>query len=704
MKEKTKVYIYTRVSTAVQVDGYSLDAQKSRMKAYAEFNDFEIVGEYEDAGKSGKSIEGRLEFNRMMEDIKSGKDGVSYVLVFKLSRFGRNAADVLSTLQVMKDFDVNLICVEDGIDSSKDAGKLMISVLSAVAEIERENIRVQTMEGRIQKAREGKWNGGFAPYGYKLEKGMLYINEEEAEAIRIIFDQYVHTDIGANGLAKYLANHGINKIQRQNGKNPLFDAALIRRILKNPVYCGKIAYGRRRTEKVHGTRNDYRLVEQENYLLVDGLHEAIVSEGLWHEAQVKLLAQAKKYEKVNNGKDNKVHLLTGLLKCPICGAGMYGNKSIKHKPDGTKYKDFFYYGCKHRTMTRGHKCEYKKQINEELLDGAVAEVIIKLVSNPKFAAMMQQKINMKIDTSAIEQEIANYEKQLRQSYATKSRLIDEIDTLDPDDKHYIKRKADLDDRLYKMYDKIEDTENLLIEARAKKMAIEAEKLTADNIYKVLIYFEKLYAVMDEQEKRQIMESLISEIHIYEERQPNGQWLKSIKFKLPIIEEDMEMSLDSDTHVETFQYKDYADRYSDAYELYGYDAEALFNHYETVGKAENRVGRFKKTPEEDDRHPYVWDADEPLDPLPPLDFHAQPDWFDARTLPENLSNVRIIKEYEQLEAFIEKDEWIGDPVLVRKEELLNEMSSRARNYRGRRGGADYLRAISQDIDVLLDFMG
>ena len=156
---------------------------------------------------------------------------------------------------------------------------------------------------------------------------------------------------------------------------------------------------------------------------------------------------------------------------------------------------------------------------------------------------------MKIDTSAIEQEIANYEKQLRQSYATKSRLIDEIDTLDPDDKHYIKRKADLDDRLYKMYDKIEDTENLLIEARAKKMAIEAEKLTADNIYKVLIYFEKLYAVMDEQEKRQIMESLISEIHIYEEGQPNGQWLKSIKFKLPIIEEDMEMSLDSDTHVE-----------------------------------------------------------------------------------------------------------------------------------------------------------
>lgn len=549
-KEKTKVYTYTRVSTTMQIDGYSLDAQKNRMKAYADYNDYEIVHEYEDAGKSGKSIEGRVQFNEMMEDIRSGKDGISFVLVFKLSRFGRNAADVLSTLQVMQDFGVNLVCVEDGIDSSKDAGKLMISVLSAVAEIERENIRVQTMEGRIQKAREGRWNGGFAPYGYWLVNGKLEINEEEAEAIRIIYDQYVNTDIGANGIAKYLENHGIHKIPRQNGKNPLFDAHLIRLILKNPVYCGKIAYGRRKTEKVHGTRNEYRLVEQDNYLLTDGLHEAIISEDVWQAAQVKLLAQAKKYEHVNKPKNERTHLLSGIVKCPVCGVGMYGNKSIKYKKDGTKYKDFYYYGCKHRTMTRGHKCDYKKQVQEELLDDAVAEVITKLVRNPKFAAMMQEKINMQVDTTAIDQEIANYEKQLRQSYSTKSKLMEEIDSLDPDDRHYIRRKADLDDRLYKMYDKIEDLESQMIEARAKKQTIEAEKLTGDNIYKVLVCFDQLYGAMNEIEKRQLMEELIEEVQIYEERQPNGQWLKSIKFKLPIIEEDMNMSLDNDEHVET----------------------------------------------------------------------------------------------------------------------------------------------------------
>ena len=491
-KEKIKVYTYKRVSTAMQIDGYSLDAQRARMKAYADFNDYEIVGEYEDAGKSGKSIEGRLQFRQMMEDVKSGKDNIAYVLVFKLSRFGRNAADVLSTLQVMQDFGVNLICVEDGIDSSKDAGKLMISVLSAVAEIERENIRVQTMEGRIQKA----------------------------------------------------------KIQRQNGKNPLFDAHLVRLILKNPVYCGKIAYGRRKTEKVHGTRNEYHLVEQDNFLLVDGLHEAIIPEDVWNAAQVKLVAQAKKYEHVNKGKNERTHLLSGIVKCPICGAGMYGNKSIKHKKDGTKYKDFFYYGCKHRSMQRGHKCDYKKQIREELLDDAVAEVIVKLVSNPNFATMMQEKINMKVDTTAIDQEIENYEKQLRQDYSIKSKLMEEIDNLDPDDRHYIRRKSDLDDRLYRMYDKIEELESQLIDARAKKTSIEAEKITGDNIYKVLICFDKLYFAMNDVERRQLIEALIAEIQIYEERKPNGQWLKSMRFKLPIIENDLSIGLDNGEHVET----------------------------------------------------------------------------------------------------------------------------------------------------------
>ena len=97
--------------------------------------------------------------------------------------------------------------------------------------------------------------------GYSLIDGKLEVNKEEAVDIRMMFDQYVNTDLGANGIAKYLENHGIHKIARQNGKNPLF-AALIRRIIQNPVYSGKISYGRRRTEKVHGTRNEYKVLSE----------------------------------------------------------------------------------------------------------------------------------------------------------------------------------------------------------------------------------------------------------------------------------------------------------------------------------------------------------------------------------------------------------------------------------------------------------
>lgn len=545
MTGKIKVYIYTRVSTSMQVEGFSLDAQNEKLTKYADYMNYEIVGSYQDAGKSGKSIEGRIEFQRMMEDISTGKDGVSYVLVFKLSRFGRNAADVLGSLQLMQDYGVNLISVEDGIDSSKDAGKLMISVLSAVAEIERENILVQTMEGRKQKAREGKWNGGFAPYGYKLENGELKIVEEEAEAVRMIFDLYVNTQMGSNGIAKYLEQQGIKKKARQNGTNTMFSAHLVRQILDNPVYCGAIAYGRRSNRKVQGTRNQYRIVKQDKYLLSDGIHEATVSKELWNQAQEKRILQKKKYEHVN-GKHH-AYLLTGILKCPLCGEGMYGNKSIKNR-NGKHYKDYFFYGCKHRRT--GYKCTYRKQLNEEKLNNAVAEVISNMVGNPKFAKVMQNKINFKVDTRAIDTEIENYQKQLTQYVGIKTSLEKQLDSLDVTDKHYERKMNDLQKRLDKMYDNIDEVEGALEDARTRKRTIESEKLTGENVYTLLIHFEKVYSKINDDDRRALLVALIKEIHVYEEEQANGQWLKSIKFNLPMLEEELEMGLDNDLHVET----------------------------------------------------------------------------------------------------------------------------------------------------------
>ena len=296
-----RCYIYTRVSTSMQVDGYSLDAQKDKLKKYAEFQDMVVAGEYSDEGKSGKNIEGRPQFLQMLKDIESGKDKVEFVLVFKLSRFGRNAADVLSSLQRMQDFGVNLICVEDGIDSSKDSGKLMISVLSAVAEIERENILVQTMEGRRQKAREGKWNGGFAPYGYRkdpADRHRFLIDEAAAETVRNIYTLYLE-GVSVQKIAERLNRQQIlppteykRKIQKlsyvnRQGKNQVqkWNAPTIYNILKNQVYTGAMV--QHKTEKISYKIEKYRNIPMEERYVVEGMHEAIISKELFAMAQEK---------------------------------------------------------------------------------------------------------------------------------------------------------------------------------------------------------------------------------------------------------------------------------------------------------------------------------------------------------------------------------------------------------------------------------
>ena len=230
-KKRQRCYIYTRVSTAMQVDGYSLDAQRDKLLKEAEHRGMQVVEEFRDEGRSGKNVSGRPKFQEMMKRIQDRTDNVDYVLVFKLSRFGRNTADVLNNLQIMEDYGVSLLAVEDNIDSSGAAGKLMIAVLAAVADIDRENIRTQTMAGRMQKAREGEWNGGYAPYGYKLENGDLFINEDEAVVIRKIFEIYTQTSRGFGGIAKWLNDAGYKKVVRQRGVNEFFSEAFVKNVI-----------------------------------------------------------------------------------------------------------------------------------------------------------------------------------------------------------------------------------------------------------------------------------------------------------------------------------------------------------------------------------------------------------------------------------------------------------------------------------------
>ena len=531
MKKQQKCYIYTRASTSMQVEGYSLDAQKDKLRKYADYQEMSIVGEYSDEGKSGKSVEGRPQFKQMLADIESGKDNVDYVLVFKLSRFGRNAADVLSSLQKMQDYGVNLICVEDGIDSSKDAGKLMISVLSAVAEIERENILVQTMEGHRQKAREGRWNGGFAPYGYQLVNGELIIAEDEAEIIRIIYDKFANTTMGMAAIAAFLNNSGYKKKLRQNNTIEGFSTSFVKGVLDNPIYCGKLAFGRRKNEKIPGTRNEYHIVKQKDYLLSDGIHEAIISEEMWNQAHRK--RQETGVLQVKTHSLEHEHILSGIIKCPVCGSGMYGNVNRKKHPDRGYYKDYFYYACKHRKLVDGHRCTYKRQWNEDRINAAVEEIIRKFVKNPKFEQEIRKQIGSSIDTSELDKEYDGLKDRLSQTTGAKNRLADQMDHLSVSDKNYDKKYNDMQERLDKLYDEITDIEDAMEEVETRLYNIRQDKISEDNVYQFLLFFDKLYDKFTDLEKKTFLKSFLSDVFIYEEEQKDGRILKGLRFKFPI---------------------------------------------------------------------------------------------------------------------------------------------------------------------------
>ena len=547
-KTKTKCYLYTRVSTSMQVDGYSLDAQRDKLRKYAEYEDMVVAGEYSDEGFSGKNIQGRHEFQRMLQDIQDCKDGVEYVLVFKLSRFGRNAADVLNSLQLMQDFGVNLICVEDGIDSSKDSGKLMISVLSAVAEIERENIRTQTMAGREQKAREGKWNGGFAPYGYRLEKGELLIAEDEVDVIRTIFDRYIHTNDGVSGVAKYLNRQGFVKKLRQNGTIPGFSASFVKSIIDNPVYMGKIAYGRRRTEKRIGTRNEMHVVEQSEFPVYEGKHEAIISEEDWNLAQEKRKINAYRREKVND--PTHAHILSGILKCPCCGKSLYGNIAKAHSKDK---KTRYYYYCKNTVTPTGHECTFRLNIEQMEMNRMVASIISAMVSDPRFADAIKAKIGSAVDTNDLEKQLEALQAQLRQTLGTKARLERQMDGLDVNDPYYDRKISDLQRRYDEQYGAIDEIEVQIDDVQSQIRSIRQEKISGDNIYRLLLAFDQVYEAASEVERKEFMRAFIERIELFPEKQPDGNWIRKIIFNFPVPvngTEVKELPLENETIVES----------------------------------------------------------------------------------------------------------------------------------------------------------
>jgi site-specific DNA recombinase len=311
---------------------------------------------------------------------------------------------------------------------------------------------------------------------------------------------------------------------------------------------GKIAYGRRRTEKKQGTRNEIHVVEQSEFPVYEGQHEAIISEEDWYLAQEKRKINSFKREKVNN--PDHAHILSGILKCPCCGKSMYGNIAKAHSKDK---KTRYYYYCKNTVTPTGHECSFRLNIEQTEINKFVAKIISAMVNNPRFVEAIQAKIGTAVDTEDMEKQIAVLQGQLKQAFGTKSRLERQMDTLDINDAHYDRKILDLQRRYDEQYDTIEEIEVQIGELQSQIRSIQQEKISGDNIYRLLLAFDEVYHSATEAEQKEFMKAFIERIEMFPEKRKDGSWIKKIVFNFPVPvdgEEVKELPLETETTVET----------------------------------------------------------------------------------------------------------------------------------------------------------
>lgn len=311
---------------------------------------------------------------------------------------------------------------------------------------------------------------------------------------------------------------------------------------------GKIAYGRRRTEKKQGTRNEMHVVEQSEFPVYEGQHEAIISEEDWYLAQEKRKINSFKREKVNN--PDHAHILSGILKCPCCGKSMYGNIAKAHSKDK---KTRYYYYCKNTVTPTGHECSFRLNIEQTEINKFVAKVISAMVNNPRFVEAIQAKIGTAVDTEDMERQIAVLQGRLKQAFGTKSRLERQMDTLDINDAHYDRKILDLQRRYDEQYDTIEEIEVQIGELQSQIRSIQQEKISGDNIYRLLLAFDEVYHSATEAEQKEFMKAFIERIEMFPEKRKDGSWIKKIVFNFPVPvdgEEVKELPLETETTVET----------------------------------------------------------------------------------------------------------------------------------------------------------
>ncbi|WP_259424800.1 recombinase family protein [Bacillus velezensis] len=495
-----KVVVYARVFTAEQAEeGYSIDAQIETVRKKCELEDRQVINQYVDRGISGKSIEKRDALKRLLNDAKEEK--FDEVWVWKTNRLVRNHLDLLKIVDQLNKYNVAFKSCSEAFDTSTASGKLMMNVLASIGEFERETIVENVKMGMKQRAKSGKWNGGIVlgyrstKYGNDKEKSKLEIVEDEAEIVKMIFELYA----SGRGL-KSLVNH-INQLGYKTKKGNMFAVATIKQVLQNPIYIGKIRYNRMRDWSVKRRKG-----KNENPIIVEGEHQAIIDMNLWDKVQKIYMERSHKPIRNFSGS----YPLTGILKCPQCGASMVAGVTKKRRKDGS-FNIHRYYYCgnwRNKGIAACRSNAIKKDYIEDIVFGRIKKVLCDKLILKDIVSNINKRRTEKIQP--LKDRLIRIEKDLKIIGAKKAKIFDLYE-------EGIINKQDLAERLKESTNKVDIK---LLEKEKIQNQLEqnnSEPIDFETVNELMIKFNSILGEANAEKKKLILNLVVKAIIVNPDR-------------------------------------------------------------------------------------------------------------------------------------------------------------------------------------------
>ena len=497
----TKIAIYCRVSSDEQAERGTIDNQVTFGQQYADLHRLDIYDIYKDDGVTGTiPLQDRPEGHRLLQD--AADERFTLVIFYKMDRLGRSTRVILNAVEALSQYGVGVQSMSEPFDTSTPSGRFMLTMFAGVAELDRANILDRMYQGTLRHARLGKWCGGPAPFGYKLQDGYLVVNEapmpghtmSEADVIRMLYDKTIE-GWSTFRLAEYL--NGLNipnkytlrgNVAAGSGK---WHQSKILYILHNTLYYGERSFG--------------KLSKHANKTIIHQQLPAIVSRETWDAAQVAIDGHNVMPKFVKR----RQYLLRSLIKCGICG----------HTYVGTHYKrkagDSIYYVCnsKNTRGTGNERCK-AQTLRGEWIEGLVWDDCLNYIMQPDVIAVD--------DDCRYQQSSADIKKEIDAIAAQLRQLDQERQTVIGLCRQGIITATDLDTQLSDIAEKQNTLQQALESMNSKNIVTkeEAEKRFKE-IADILNGFRELIqsnAELTFADKQTIIRTLVKQITVYTELQ------------------------------------------------------------------------------------------------------------------------------------------------------------------------------------------